>query len=75
MCSQMLLLPWSRGFRICHPRFFAKHLDSDLSCMVERTVPPIQLQSISNFRTLLAKYQRKVRCIIVPQVLLTGVLL
>ena len=40
-------------------RFFAKHLDSDLACMVERTVPPIQLDSIGKFKSALFKYQRK----------------
>ncbi len=35
-------------------------MDSDLYTLMERTVPPIQLDAIGKFRSVLFKYNRKV---------------
>ena len=44
----------------CKVRFFSKYMDSDLYTLMERTVPPIQLDAIGKFRSVLFKYNRKV---------------
>ena len=41
-------------------RFFSKYMDSDLYSLMERTVPPIQLDAIGKIRSVLFKYTRKV---------------
>ena len=44
----------------CEVRFFSKYMDSDLYSLMERTVPPIQLDAIGKIRGVLFKYTRKV---------------
>lgn len=40
-------------------RFMAKHLDAELKSLMETTVPPIELDKVSNFRSCLFKFKRK----------------
>ena len=38
-------------------------MDSDLLALAERTVPPIQLDAISNFRTSIFRYKREAKVV------------
>lgn len=39
-------------------RFFQKHMDRDLQAMMESTVPPVQLDKLSSFKSSLFKYKK-----------------
>ena len=43
-------------------RFMSKHMDSDLQHLIETSAPPVQLESLSNFRSLLFKFKRQAGC-------------
>ena len=46
---------------MCPLRFTLKHLDTELVKMLETTVPPCDLSSISSFRTAMQKHAKKAR--------------
>lgn len=39
----------------------AKHMDAELDGMLESTVPPIQLDKLCSFRSVIFKFKRKAR--------------
>lgn len=45
----------------CEVRFDLKHLDRELNNLLEATVPPVDITSISAFRTALQKLAKQAR--------------
>lgn len=43
-------------------RFMLKHLDAQLTSMLESSVPPVDLNLVSSFRMALQKHQNEAAC-------------
>lgn len=46
-------------------RFLAKHCDADLLAMLQDSVPPVDLERVSVFRSACKKFEKKVASLIV----------